>query len=361
MSPTTPLRYRGPGWFQGCPVTKLLCFTCISLFVVFKSNTDSIALDYENVVGHGEFYRFFTFMLTFSSLGELLLGLVIFIPLSKRFEREYGSEGFLRVLIKSTILATIIMCFFLSGKYLATGIYPVIGTLLHLYKSFTPRLHPKFISILGFDFSEKALTYIFALQLMGNQGVASAIPFGSGYLAGWLVTHPYSPFHKIYLPIPKFLYNIGHGIGKATGLEDLSHAPSYVPAMTNHNMYSSTTRASNGSSSSSLGMGMGMGMGMMRARSMGTGIIHGHPGRRPPLVPGAPLYQDLDSQSLQHPTQQQQEGQLGFEAMPIPDPPSPDAIETLTAMGFDRDAVIRALRLSDNNVEHAANRLLSGI
>ena len=43
-----------------------------------------------------------------------------------------------------------------------------------------------------------------------------------------------------------------------------------------------------------------------------------------------------------------------------PAPPPEEAIEQLTSMGFDRTAVIRALEMSGNNVEAAANRLLSG-
>jgi len=47
--------------------------------------------------------------------------------------------------------------------------------------------------------------------------------------------------------------------------------------------------------------------------------------------------------------------------MPAMQPPSPEAIEQLTAMGFELDAVIRALREADDNVEHAAIILLTGI
>ena len=46
---------------------------------------------------------------------------------------------------------------------------------------------------------------------------------------------------------------------------------------------------------------------------------------------------------------------------PRPPPPPPEeAIAQLTSMGFDREAVIRALQQTDNNVEAAANRLLMG-
>jgi uncharacterized UBP type Zn finger protein len=44
-----------------------------------------------------------------------------------------------------------------------------------------------------------------------------------------------------------------------------------------------------------------------------------------------------------------------------PPPPPEEAIEQLTAMGFDRQRVLDALQSTHNNVEHAADRLLSGL
>ena len=62
--------------------------------------------------------------------------------------------------------------------------------------------------------------------------------------------------------------------------------------------------------------------------------------------------------------QQQRGGNAaGAPAVPRPRQPSPppeEAIEQLTSMGFERAAVIRALEMSGNNVEAAANRLLAG-
>jgi hypothetical protein len=42
---------------------------------------------------------------------------------------------------------------------------------------------------------------------------------------------------------------------------------------------------------------------------------------------------------------------------PPPTPPE-EAIDQLTSMGFERQAVIRALQQTDNNIEAAANRLM---
>lgn len=57
------------------------------------------------------------------------------------------------------------------------------------------------------------------------------------------------------------------------------------------------------------------------------------------------------------PVAQQPPSQI--ESIPL-SPPSEEAIETLMAMGFDHESVIRTLQQCDNNVEVAANRLLGG-
>jgi len=51
---------------------------------------------------------------------------------------------------------------------------------------------------------------------------------------------------------------------------------------------------------------------------------------------------------------------FGSPCLPCQVEPSPDHIESLVAMGFDRDRSIAALRAAGDNLELAANRLLSG-
>jgi hypothetical protein len=45
-------------------------------------------------------------------------------------------------------------------------------------------------------------------------------------------------------------------------------------------------------------------------------------------------------------------------AVQRPSSPPEEAIDQLTNMGFERQAVIRALQQTDNNIEAAANRLM---
>ncbi len=241
------------------------------------------------------------------------MGLAVLLPLFKRFEREFGTEKLSGFLFKSLVFATPFQCFFLSDRHLSTGPYPIIGALLHLYHKYTPRLYPKFLSVLGFDFSEKAVTHLFALQLVFYHGPQSLIPFFSGYVSGALSISEMTPYGRWNPSFPRPIYNIFHNVAKAVGLEDLSHAPSYI----------SNQRGSRG-------RGRFASAGMQRNIGNNTGI--------PPAAAAAAPQ---------------------FEPMPAAQPPSPDQIEQLTAMGFERDAVIRALREADNNLEHAANRLLS--
>mmetsp|Transcript_4561 Transcript_4561/g.5246 ORF Transcript_4561/g.5246 Transcript_4561/m.5246 type:complete len:321 (+) Transcript_4561:32-994(+) len=312
--------YRQPGWFQGAPLTKFVCFVTGLCYAILKNGlTDLIALDLQDLVEHAEFYRLFLYPISFGSIGETILGLAVLTPLMKRFEREFGTRNFAAFLAKATFFATAFQLLFLSDHYLATGPYPIIGTTLYLYNSLTPRLYPKFISILGFDFSEKAVTYFFTLQVIFSQGYYSIIPFASGYVAGILCTSKMTPIGKWNPDLPQFVYNMGLSIGRATGLADLSITPSFVGSQRTNNR--------------SMGMG---GIGVRRTQRGNDGA-----GTNMPVV-----------QPRANPEPQPQQ-------MFQPDPPSPEAIEQLTAMGFERDAVIRALREADNNLEHAANRLLT--
>lgn len=60
--------------------------------------------------------------------------------------------------------------------------------------------------------------------------------------------------------------------------------------------------------------------------------------------------------------QQQQARVPGPPPPPVraPEPPSQANIDQLTAMGFDRETVVRALQQSNNSVERALDRLLTG-
>jgi hypothetical protein len=113
--------------------------------------------------------------------------------------------------------------------------------------------------------------------------------------------------------IPQPLYDIGLSIGRAIGLTDLSVIPSFIAA-SSHELQDGAVRRQNDQSTAN----------------------HLNQTNQPTAIPQ-------------------------YDQMPLMTPPSEENINQLHAMGFDREAVVRALTESDNNLEHAANRLLSGI
>ena len=204
-----------------------------------------------------------------------------------------GSRRFGAFIVYVSFLSTILELgffniFFDTERY--SGPYPQLGAVLALYHKFTPRLHPKFFGILGYDFSEKSITYGLCAQVMLSGGMSTIVPTMIGFLSGMLCVN----FSENQLP--EFVYSLAAIIGNALLVDE-------APAI-------------------------------MMSRSVQRGAGGGGGGNRPrraaaPQTPRA-----------------------------SPPPPPEEAITMLTSMGFEREAVIRALQQTDNNVEAAANRLM---
>jgi hypothetical protein len=189
-----------------------------------------------------------------------------------------------------------------------TGPYPTLGAVVWLYHIVTPRLHPNLFGILGFHFSEKTLGYAVAAQVMYSGGWNTLLPSISGMVVsaimirGWLI-----PFD--YWTVPEPLAKVGIAIS-----ERFHEDPPIIVA----------------------------------PRRPGGGVQR-------VVVPTHPLFHNMPPQQPPAPL---------FPRTVVPPavvPPPPEAVvEQLTAMGFDRARVLEALRQSQNNVERAADRLLSG-
>ncbi|KAL3805785.1 hypothetical protein HJC23_007746 [Cyclotella cryptica] len=286
-------------WFLGAPVSKAIAISTAVIYVIaeMKKWHEAMVFDTTKIFDHAQFYRIFVCNLTFGSMGELLFGLAALCPLMRRFEREMGSKKFSAFIVYSSLISTVLELiffniFFDTERY--SGPYPQIGAVLFLYHNFTPRLYPKFFGVLGFDFSEKSLTYGLCAQVILSGGLSTATPTLFGFIAGSLSVN------LSQTELPDFVYVAAGVIGKAF----VDEAPAVM-------MSRSVQRAANS---------------RPRAREgrIAAGAI---PARQPPRPPP---------------------------------PPPEEAIEQLTSMGFEREAVIRALQQTGNNVEAAANRLLMG-
>ena len=320
------MRQPSSSWFQGCPLSKFIAMTTIFMHIIlekggFSGGSDLLSLNLEDIMTHSEFYRLFLSPLTFSSMGELVTGLMLLVPFMIQFEREmgtkkFGSFFFVKCFLLSTMLQLLSLIlldgFFTNGGqysfYLSPGPYSLIGSLLYLYHVYTPRLYIKFIGILGFDFSEKFMTYFFTFITVYSQGLSSIIPTVCGFVASWISISPNNVYGQWECILPNFVHGLAHSVAKVFGLDQLVTTTVFLSR--------STPRTSHNG---------------RPARNVG--------GAPPPPPPAQPQ----------------------FQPMPPSQPPSQESIEQLTAMGFERDAVVRALGATDNNVEAAANRLLSGI
>jgi len=334
-----------PSWFQGAPLSKFIAMVAIVSHIAFEmgglQGTSLVSFDYQAILFEGQIVRLFLYPITFASMGELVLGLGVLCPLMRRFEREMGTHNFASfLLLKCLLLSTILQCFIselfdIQGSF-APGPYPHIGTLLYLYFRYTPKVYPKFIGLFGFDFSEKSLTYCFAIQLLAADGWSSFTPAACGFLTGILMLSSLTPLARLEIHFPRILIRPLSIIGRFLGLEDLRASPPVGVSL--------PVRGGRVERMSRLERGGNRGMRQHR-------LVPDH-ARGAESVP-APVGRASNSGNNDVTRQQ-------FQTPPPPPLPSPEAILQLTAMGFEREDVVRALQTTDNNVEAAANRLLSG-
>ena len=141
-----------------------------------------------------------------------------------------GSRRFAAFIVYSSILSTILELvifniFFETERY--SGPYPQLGAVLALYHRFTPRLHPKFFGVLGYDFSEKSLTYGLCAQVILSGGFSTIIPALVGFISGMLSVN----FSENELP--EFVYSLGHVVGKSLFIDEgmYIHRSSYYVAL----------------------------------------------------------------------------------------------------------------------------------
>lgn len=294
-------------YFLGAPATKLLCIASVLSYILIHSQNAHSALSMDTFrVLEGDWYRLLTSHITFGSMGEVVLGNLIVAHFSRRFERELGSRKYVCWLIAVYLVAipliwTVAMIIITGedDRLTYAGPYPTLGALLYLFYRYTPRLHPRFFGVLGFHVSEKVIPYAFALQMMAYQGMATLIPTVCGCVGGWLA---------------------------------ISYPMDVIPNGVADFFSSCASRL----------------------------LVEGPPGMLAPRQQQHHHHAPLQQQPRVAPVRQQPPPPLPRGAQPPPQPPSQVAIEQLTSMGFDRDTVVRALEQSNNSVERALDRLLTG-
>jgi len=230
-----------------------------------------------------------------------------------------GSRRFAAFIVYTSVLSTIVELVFFNiffdiERY--SGPYPQLGAVLALYHRFTPRLHPQFFGILGFSFSEKSLTYGLCAQVILFGGLSTIVPTFVGFISGILCVN----FSENELP--ELVYTLGQFLGKAIVDEGMTLFVLRIRKILRFNSHFRMLPAAPA---------------IMMSRSVQRVAERGNRPRRA-----------VDGGRATAPTAVQRP----------PPPPPEEAIDQLTSMGFERQAVIRALQQTDNNIEAAANRLM---
>ncbi|CAK4071817.1 unnamed protein product [Aphanomyces euteiches] len=291
------------GGFYKAPVTyAYMCATGMaSTGALFMDMRQHLTLDLPAVMKYSQYWRLLTCHFAFDNGIAVALGMYAIFQF-RVIERQFGSNKFgtfvILVLLISTILQTSLKLPAIPGPY------PLIGALLVIYFGNIPKLQPSLYNAMGVQISDKSSLYAM-LSVICLRSFGTTFPFSTGILVGALYQSKYLPLSR--LRVPSFL----------TWFFELFHPlfmvvpPSLLQQQRQRQLMEAQRRA--GFHNAAAGVG----------------------GFREQLIPGMGV-------PARHQT-----------------PPSEDAIEQLTALGFERDRAVAALQASDNNVEAAANRLLN--
>jgi membrane associated rhomboid family serine protease len=300
-------------WFAGATTTKLLVILSVVAYGTMHTQKTFPAWQFDaQLIRDGQWHRLFSSKVAFGTPGTAILGTTLGVLFSRQFERELGSRRFVSFVLFVQIVAVLLEAGLLATafpyRWRYSGPYALLGAAFRLYHVHTPRLHPRFFGVLGFWCSEKAVYYLWMLQLTGSGGYSTVGATATGWLAAVLYTRLGSTSSSgiAHLPsvldIPDWLVALWKPIGDRVG---------DVPPR------------------------------LLVPRTAAAGRPGFAPAPHPifggqPLPPPAPTVRT-----------------------PVVVEPDPAAREQLLLMGFDADAVEQALRETRNDVNRAADRLLN--
>ena len=295
-------------WFSGAPTTKFLALAMAVAFFTLRGHGDYWRMDTQRLWYQP--HRYFTSKLFFQSQqASSLWSIGFFLHACRQWERQVGSQKFLQfyILIQALCIAMEFLFYLivllphqqkqsaLNAQYFYyMGPYGLLGALGWIFHWYTPRLHPRFIQVLKWQFSEKALGYIALVVVLGGSHQLWKVTVGAaamGAMACWM----YLAFVPASFSFPSVLVRFV----SQWSTKFLDETPPIV-VMTNPQATAAPA--------------------IPRAAAAAA-----------PRQPPAPVV------------------------------PDPDAVQQLLSMGFDQDAIEQALRQTNNNVERAADRLLSAM
>ena len=288
-----------------------------ALSMVLGSVAPTLAISLQSMY-HGEIHRIALSSLFFTSTSQILIGLVLIYTL-RQIERLLGSRKFGAYVFFSFFLSLLIqVAIVVAGNTMLITLIPSPGPFYYIFSTmplfhrYIPKLRPSSYTIfnsLNLVISEKSFYYILAFQLMFSEGLNSVIPSFAGLLAYY--TYTIDGLGIDEFRVPRFAELCFSTVG--------GFICSLIP-MVEPNFNSRVRGDANVNR-------------MLASATAGLGVAGGGNGNN--INGGANRWQTLP-------------------------PPSEEQIQSLIGLGFDRQAVLRALEGANNDVEVAANRLLGG-
>ncbi|KAG7346307.1 ubiquitin-associated UBA domain protein [Nitzschia inconspicua] len=326
-----------PPFFLGAPITKSLCIIwALGSFWIIRTSTPSEReYDYinnmSNTSGVSLLFKNIIKACYFVNPSEAMVGLAFLANYMRRLERELSSRRMVVwlmtieavfVLSQMVAIATLDSEVAYGFTSQVRGPYWIAGGVLYWYWMYVPRLHPRFLSLptCGMVFSEKSFGFAWAAYVLLMGGGASLLVGLLGFLG--------SALFFFLLMLPSTSSNNGTGSNSNQQLLPMDVPDSIVNMLPwdalgsillveNPPKVFAPLLVMNAGRNNNVDIGMGAGLGQRRQWHV----------RPQPTAP--PL-------------------------------PPPEAIAQLTAMGFGEQQVKEALQATGNNVERAADRLLTG-
>jgi hypothetical protein len=325
-------------YFVGAPLTKLIVVSTLIMYLTANARELNaiMRMNAARIRDRGEIYRYLSSKVTFLTNGEFFVGITLLLFLLRKFEREMGSRKmilFCILVMTGTIALEAVFVHspaLLTFNYQYSGPYALIGALFSLFHQYTPRLYPSFFSILGVKFSEKVFYYLWFLAVAGGAGWNSVL----AVMIGWMVALLYRIDVFKNMDVPEPLAAILSDIGSR-----ISEAPPHI-------LVTAAARGGAGGGGAAAAAAAGGARRQPRPGGAAAAVAGGMPsligggfGQAPPPGPNV--------------------RPAAAAAQRSPPTADPAAIEQLVMMGFSRPQVIEALQWSNNDVQRAADRLLT--
>lgn len=314
QQPHQPLKPLGNDWFGGAPASQLLLALGVALYFVAHDQRAAWQLD-----GGGgnstDTYRYMTSKLAFLTTAELIVGTSLQFYLYRRYERELGTRRFM-------VFWLFVHLFCILQEFLGIQMLTLRNSRMRqlLEASFTAE--------------EATLGSIMIWQYAGPYAFVGAL---------FAMFHWHAP--RLH---PRFVTAFGFYFSEKTFYY------LWFLYLSGSGGWKTLASAATGAVSTTVYLRMRF-QDRLDMPDVLVNVVRPLC-ERVGLVPIAPMIRPIGTAPRQ-PVQQPPVEQQPLIPMPELDP---DAVEQLTAMGFPQSEVMNALRQTHNNVEHAANRLLSG-